>query len=232
MRLHVLHHIPFEWLGTIEDWATGRGMPITSTRFFEEDRRLPDINAIDLVVSMGGPMGVYEGDIHPWIDEEKAFLRQAIAAEKHVLGICLGAQMIASALGAEVAAHPVREIGIFPVHLTPEGKAHPLLAGFPESLDVLHWHGDRFAIPVGAAHIAESAACPPQGFIYKDKVLAFQCHPEMTAQGLEALIENDAASLARPEDYIQNVPTLRRLAPKLDACRAPFFSLLDGWLEI
>ncbi len=231
MRLHVLQHIPFEWLGTIEDWASTHRMHITSTRFYEEGWKLPDLHEIDIVVSMGGPMGVYEEDIFPWISKEKAFLRTAIDAGKHVLGICMGAQMIASALGAEVKPHPVKEIGFFPVTLTAEGKTHPLLTGFPETLDVLHWHGDRFAIPLGAAHIAESAACPTQGFIYKNKVLAFQCHPEMTAQGLEALIEHDRTSLDIPEAYIQDAATLRRLAPKLEACRAPFFALLDRWLK-
>uniref|UniRef100_UPI0035623CEA type 1 glutamine amidotransferase n=1 Tax=Pontiella sp. TaxID=2837462 RepID=UPI0035623CEA len=110
MNLHWLQHVPFEGLGTIEQWAADHGAEITCTRLYAGDA-LPDLNSFDRLVVMGGPMGIHDHGEHPWLVEEKRFIKQAIDANKTVVGICLGAQLMADALGAEVYPGPHKEIG-------------------------------------------------------------------------------------------------------------------------
>jgi GMP synthase-like glutamine amidotransferase len=125
MRAHILQHVPFEGLGSIESWLKKSGFKITSTRFYES-AKLPDLKTIDLLVVMGGPMSVNDEDRFPWLVAEKQFIWDAIAKSKPVLGICLGAQLIASALGAGVYPNKVKEIGWFPIHGI-ESSANPFL---------------------------------------------------------------------------------------------------------
>lgn len=140
MRAHYFQHVPFEGLGSIESWLKKSGFKITSTRFYES-AKLPDLKTIDLLVVMGGPMSVNDEDRFPWLVAEKQFIWDAIAKSKPVLGICLGAQLIASALGAGVYPNKVKEIGWFPIHGI-ESNGQSVFA-FPESISVFHWHGRR-----------------------------------------------------------------------------------------
>lgn len=135
-----------------------------------------DWTAPDLLVVMGGPMGVYERDAYPWIDGELAGLRERIARELPTIGVCLGSQMIAAALGARVYPGPLKEVGFAPITLSAAGEASTLrhLAGVP----LLHWHGDTFDLPAGAELLASTAAYP-QAFRMGTQLLALQCHPEM-----------------------------------------------------
>jgi GMP synthase (glutamine-hydrolysing) len=145
----------------------------------------------DLLVLLGGPMGVYEREAYPWIESELARIAIRIVASGPTLGVCLGAQLIAAALGGEVKPGTVREVGFAPVSLTEAGKTSPLaaLAGVP----ILHWHGDVFTVPEGAILLAETAAAP-QAFALGDTVLALQCHPEMGApdDGIDIWLAADA----------------------------------------
>ena len=179
MKLHYFQHEPFEGLGMIADWAAKQGHVLSCTPFFDPGARLPKLDEYDALVVMGGSMGVYDEDRFPWLAAEKAHIRAAIDAGKRVLGICLGAQLIAACLGAKVAPHTHKEIGWFPVAMTDAGVVHPLLAGFNSAMTVFHWHGDRFEIPAGAQHLMSSAACDNQAFIYGEHVLALQFHLEM-----------------------------------------------------
>jgi GMP synthase (glutamine-hydrolysing) len=138
-----------------------------------------DFLAPDLLVLMGGPMAVYERAIHPWIDGELARLSRRLAADLPTLGVCLGAQMIAAALGADVRPGPVREVGFAPVSLSAAGRDSPLVA--LDRVPLLHWHGDLFDIPDGATLLARTAAAP-QAFS-KGRTLTLQCHPEMGDPG-------------------------------------------------
>ena len=115
MRAHYLQHVEFEGLGSIEPWLKAAGYEITNTRLFES-AKLPDLKKIDLLIVMGGPMSVNDEDDFPWLVSEKKFIREAINSGKPVLGICLGAQLIASATGARVYRNPIKEIGWFPIY--------------------------------------------------------------------------------------------------------------------
>lgn len=226
MHIYIFQHVAFEGAGHIADWAAARGHTLSHTAFYDPHHALPALADYDALVVMGGPMAVYEP--HAWMQPEKAHLRAAIAAGKPVLGICLGAQLIAEALGAEVAPHPVKEIGWFPIRFTPDALAHPLLAGLPETLPVLHWHGDRFTIPAGAVHLATSEACAPQGFIHGDRVVGLQFHPEMRPSDVAALVAGAADELVPGQPSIQSREAL--LAGASPAAHAALDILLDRWI--
>lgn len=201
-RLHCLQHVPFEGLANIETWAAGKGMAITKTRFFE-DEALPELSDLDWLVVMGGPMNIYQEDSYPWLSKEKDYIRAAIAAGKIVLGICLGAQLIADALGARVYANEAKEIGWFPIRIST--AADPKFqALFPPELTVLHWHGDTFELPAGASRLASSAICQNQAFVYQDRVVGLQFHLESTPQSLQTLLDNCSDELTAGGPFIQD----------------------------
>lgn len=151
-RAHVLQHVPFEGLGSIEPWLVTAGYSITWTRFFTGGN-LPAPDDPDLLIVLGGPMSVNDETAFPWLRDEKRFVRRSIEAGVPLLGICLGAQLIASALDARVYPNRHREIGWFPVYRTPDEPGV-----FPERFDAFHWHGETFDLPSGAALLARSAA--------------------------------------------------------------------------
>ncbi|MEN9251285.1 MAG: hypothetical protein Q6K99_01845 [Thermostichales cyanobacterium BF4_bins_65] len=201
MRIHTLQHVPFEGLGRIADWAAGGGHQLSSTLFFA-DAKLPDLETIDALIIMGGPMNVDDEDRYPWLKIEKQLIEKAIAHHKTVLGICLGAQLIAQVLGARVFPNREREVGWFPILLTEMGMESPLFQGLPREWMVFHWHGDTFDLPQGAVHLAASAGCQHQAFSYGDKVLGLQFHLESTPESVQALLENSDTELGEGP-YIQ-----------------------------
>jgi GMP synthase (glutamine-hydrolysing) len=160
---------------------------ITSTRLFAKDP-FPNLDDIDWLVIMGGPMGIYQEDTYPWLVKEKKYIDQAIVNGKIVLGICLGAQLIADVLGARVYPNTYKEIGWFPIQKTRDTAETRIADFLPEQIDAFHWHGDMFDIPLGAVHIAKSAACENQGFVYDDQVVALQFHLETIEQSARDLI--------------------------------------------
>ena len=200
MRLHYLQHVPFEGLGSIADWAKARRARISRTRLFACEA-FPSPDEIDLLVVMGGPMGVYDADEYPWLAREKEFLKCAIDSETRVLGVCLGSQLIAEVLGARVYPNEHKEIGWFPIAgAQTHGAIGSLLA---RAGDVFHWHGDAFDLPDGATHLAESRACRHQAFSMGDTVLAFQFHLETTRRTAQALIDHCGHEIAAAP-YIQS----------------------------
>jgi GMP synthase-like glutamine amidotransferase len=204
MKIHYLQHVPFEDLANIETWAKSHGHDLTRTRLFS-DEALPEIAHLDWLIIMGAPMNIYENDKYPWLAREKEFIRQAIACDKIVLGICLGAQLMADVLGSIVRRNEYREIGWFPVKLTDEGIASPIFAVLPERFVALHWHGDTFEIPPGAVRTAESRACINQAFV-QGKAIGLQFHLESSHDSIDHLLQNCADELTegpyvqRPED--------------------------------
>lgn len=189
MKIHYLQHVPFEDPAGIQFWADQSGHELVGTQLYK-DEKLPDIDQTDALVIMGGPMSVHDGNRYPWFQPEKAFIRECIAREKKVMGICLGAQLIADALGAKVVPMPQKEIGWFPLRWTDEATNHSMFHEMPRQQIVLHWHGDRFDIPDGSRHLATSGACETQAFLWKKHVLGLQFHMEMTRQSLAVLIAN------------------------------------------
>ena len=199
LRIHYLQHVAFEGLGYIETWLKERHARLSSTRLFAGSD-VPHPDAFDGLIVMGGPMSVHDTHGHGWLAEEYRFLADTIAAGKPIIGICLGAQLLARALGAEVYPNDNKEIGWHGVHrceaLT--APAFPL----PSQATVFQWHGETFDLPVGAVRLATAQACANQAFLYGDRVLGLQFHPEMTPEGVQVLIEQCPGDL-EPGPYIQ-----------------------------
>ena len=186
----------------IEVWAERRGSTISGTKLFSGEQ-LPSIDDFDWLVIMGGPMGVYDEGQYTWLVDEKKFIEKAIIAEKKVLGICLGAQLIAAVSGAKVYKNEYKEIGWFDVCKTPEADKSRVLAKLPESFRPLHWHGDTFDLPTGARKLAQSSACSNQAFELGERVIGLQFHLESTLDSISGLITNCSEELTGGQ-FIQN----------------------------
>lgn len=226
MRIQVLQHVPFEGPAGIADWAATHGHPLTVAHLYRGDP-LPAQDSFDRLVVMGGPMGIYDEQDHPWLAPEKAFLHAAIQAGKSILGVCLGAQLLADCLGARVYRNAHKEIGWLPIELTPEAQADPVFGPLSPGLTVYHWHGDTFPLPPGALHLARSAGCEQQAFLYRGRVLGLQFHLETTPESLAALVANCADEVV-PGLYVQDAATMSAAGPA-DYARinAALFGVLD-----
>jgi GMP synthase-like glutamine amidotransferase len=209
MRAHYLQHVPFEGLGSIEPWLLAARYEISGTRFYEA-ADLPSPSDVDLLVVMGGPMSVNDEEQYPWLAEEKRFIRKCVQAGKPVLGICLGAQLVACAMGARVYRHRHKEIGWFPIQsVGPVGDGS---FRFPSEVDVFHWHGDTFDLPPGAALVARSEACEHQAF-QLGHVIGLQFHLEITPDSVRQMVSHCRAELL-PSDYVQPEATILGVAPE------------------
>jgi GMP synthase-like glutamine amidotransferase len=189
MRIHYLQHVPFEGIGSMAAYFKNKGHVLSSTKLYG-DQALPDPHEIDFLIVMGGPMGVHDDLQYPWMKKEKAFIRACMDQGKTVLGICLGAQLMAHVLGARVYPNKTREIGWFPLTISDEARDTVFRDVFPPGLEVFHWHGDTFDIPESAIRIASSPACPNQGFVINDRIAGFQFHLETTPESARSLIDN------------------------------------------
>jgi len=207
MRIHALMHVEFEGLGHIDRWIVARGHALTLTRQYAGDP-LPHLNDFDRLVIMGGPMNIYEDERYPWLAGERNLIRKAIAAGKSAVGICLGAQLLADALGSPVFAGANKEIGWWPIRLTEEGQRTALLEGLPKVPTVFHWHGDTFDIPQGAVHLAASDGCPSQAFLYEGRILGLQFHLESTPKTVDAIVAHCGDELV-PGRYVQSEAQIR-----------------------
>jgi len=199
MRAHFLQHVEFEGLGSIESWLKAAECEITNTRFFES-AALPDLKKIDLLVVMGGPMSVNDEDDFPWLVSEKQFIREAFNSGKPVLGICLGAQLIASAIGARVYRNSLKEIGWFPIDGIASNDSS--IFNFPPSVKVFHWHGETFDLPSGATRLAKSDGCENQAFQIGKSVIGLQFHLETTPKAAWEIVSHCRNELV-PAKYIQ-----------------------------
>lgn len=192
LRVQVLEHSPHEGIGNIERWLLWHNAQLRTTRLYSGTDPLPDPEDCDLIILMGGAMSVNDEAGHPWLAWEKAFIREAVARGRAILGICLGAQVIASALGARVYALERPEIGWLDIQATPATSGS---FRFPGRLPVLHWHGEGCELPPGAILLADSAACPVQAFQVGTRILGLQFHLEVTPRSLEAMIEHESDDL-------------------------------------
>jgi GMP synthase (glutamine-hydrolysing) len=226
LRIHYFEHAPFEGLGCIEDWARQNGHTITVTRWYSPTAVLPDLLSIDWLIVMGGPMGVYETDRYIWLPAEQQYIAAAIQQQKKVLGICLGAQLIAAALGASVYPNREKEIGWFPVQFTPEGSAAALAGAFPPELIVFHWHGDTFDLPAQATRFAATTACANQGFVYGNNVIALQFHLEMRRHDVLKMVQHGDNELV-PAPYIQSAEEIAERSSLADVGNEAMFALLN-----
>ncbi len=172
-------------------------------------------------------MGANDEHLFPWLKTEKIFIEEAIQREKHVLGICLGAQLVANVLGARVFPNREKEIGWFPIELNPPNVRQTALRELQQRSIVFHWHGDTFEIPVGALHLARSRACENQAFSFGNRVMALQFHLEVSAPQIEKLIQNC------PEDRIER-PFVQEAREMMDSAARmipPLTSALYRFLD-
>jgi GMP synthase (glutamine-hydrolysing) len=224
MKILCLKHVAFEGPAAFALWAQQRGHELEIVEMYRNPP-LPAPHTWDMLLVMGGPMNIYEDDAYPWLTKEKSTIRSAIAAGKYVIGICLGAQLIAHVLGAQVTTGEHTEIGWFPIQPSAEAPASLAL---PDALRVLHWHGDTFDLPQGAHRIAHSEACANQGFLFRDRVLALQCHLEVTPQTLALLIAACSNELVNGP-YIQSAEAMHaEPATTYEQMQTVLFELLDA----
>lgn len=224
MHIHYLKHVPFEGLGSMENMFVKRGYSLSWTCMYE-DQSLPSAHEIDALVVMGGPMGVGDDEEYPWLTLEKVLIESVIKREVPVLGICLGAQLIANVLGARVTKNVHEEIGWFPVKRT-KGLIDKRVENLPISFDALHWHGDTFDIPEGASNFLASEACANQGFAYGESTLALQFHLEMLPSHVQAIYQE----CGKPEQrgsYVHGLEEM--LAPAKKYQQA--INILEDFLE-
>jgi len=210
MHAHYFQHVPFEGLGSMDAWLREAGYQISVTRRYAGERA-PDPADIDLLIVMGGPMSVNDEAGYPWLVAEKDFIRRWIHADRPLLGVCLGAQLIASALRARVYPNAVKEIGWFPVTAVTPLPEHAFR--FPPEQTVFHWHGETFDLPPGAIHLARSTGCEHQAFQVGRHVIGLQFHLETTREAAAALIANCRNELTSAP-YIQDETTLRSAPPQ------------------
>lgn len=231
MHIHWLQHVPFEGLGSIADWAEANGHTMQRVALYANDE-LPSVDEVQGVVVMGGPMGVHDHQQYPWLLPEQAFIQAVIAAGKPVLGICLGAQLIAMALGAQVSAGKTKEIGWWPVFSRQQASVSNAVVEWPTEQRVLHWHGDTFDCPDGAVSLAYSEVTAQQAFRYQQHVLALQFHLESTAESIQVLIGACRDELPYPDasqsiSQVQTESQLKAGQRYIPACQAWLKALLD-----
>lgn len=210
MRIHYLKHVPFEGLGSMEDIFVARGCRLSRTCMYE-DQSLPSIHDIDALVVMGGPMGAGDDHEYPWLTLEKEFIESVIKREVPVLGVCLGAQLIANVLGAKVSKNVNEEIGWFKVKRT-RGLMDERVENLPISFDALHWHRDTFDIPDGASNFMTSEGTANQGFAYGDSTLALQFHLEMLPSHVQTIYQE----CGKPEKVGKFIHSLEEMLAPAD----------------
>lgn len=225
MRIHYLQHEDSVSLGSVADWLNQSVHQVTGTRFQNGDP-LPALDDFDGLIVLGGSMSSYNEDEFPWLKSEKAFIRRAIEANKRVLGICLGAQLIANALGKQVYPNPNLEVGWFEIVRSPDATGHQWSDLIPTAAEVFHWHGDTFDLPDGAVRLANSAACLNQAYACGNNVLALQFHLETKPTEAQSWIDQDLAKLVEGP-YTQTSTQILNAPERFDGNHRRLASILD-----
>ncbi|MBV8062505.1 MAG: type 1 glutamine amidotransferase [Nevskia sp.] len=219
MRVHWLQHADFEDLGCIAPWLAQRGHAVNGTRLYAGETP-PGADAFDALIVMGGPMNIYEYQRHPWLRGEQALIRAAVDAGRRVLGVCLGAQLLADVLGGPVRRNAETETGWFPLQLTDAGRRSRLFAELPRQFTGFHWHGDTYALPPGAEGLARSEGCARQAFARGERVLGRQFHLEVTRANAEEWFRHERPQPAR---YVQ--------APEQILAQHDYFEENNRWMR-
>lgn len=225
MKIVCIRHISFEKVGAIEVWAKNNGHFLKEIKTYS-GQNLPELEDFDFLIVMGGPQSAIDINKYSYLREEVELIKKAINGKKLVLGICLGAQLISKALGAEVKISLEKEIGIYPISLTSEGKNSILFKDFPNSFPAIHWHGDTFCLPKESKLLASSLGCENQAYSYKDNVYALQFHLEVTKSILKDLIEHCHEDLKQPGKYIQDSKKI--IDSDIDSINTMMHSLLNN----
>lgn len=227
--IFIFRHIECEGPGYLGEVLERRGLAYRLIRIDQGEAVPATVDGAAALVFMGGPMSV--NDPMPWIAQELDLIRQAAQARMPVLGHCLGGQLMAKALGARVTANPVREIGWFPVEVVRAGGEVPWLEGLPDRFQAFHWHGETFTLPAGASHLLRNDACENQAFV-TDRMLAFQCHVEMTAHMVREWADFYRSEIANPSATIQGYQAMQQdLNERVAQSQAVADLCYDGWLQ-
>jgi GMP synthase-like glutamine amidotransferase len=228
MMIHIFQHVAYEHPGTILDWAEAHQHQINYTLFYEK-HSLPKIDSFDLLIILGGPMSVNDTKKYNWLEKEIAFIQSCVQKKKKIIGICLGSQLLAKALGAEVYKNNLQEIGFFPIVKTLSGFKNKLTQNLPDNWPMFHWHGETFDLPEKAQSLFSSNACQNQIFIHGN-CIGMQFHPEVNLQLLKAMVENGEKEL-NERLYIQNKATLLSHPFDFKKHKETFFQLLKNFIE-
>ncbi len=216
MRIVALQHVAFESPGLIEEWALERGHVLQSTQLWAGEA-LPALETLDMLAVMGGPMSVNDESTHAWLKPEKTFIRAVLDAGRPVVGVCLGAQMLANVLGSRVYKNKEKEIGWQEIEWL-DGTA-------PQRQKVFQWHGETFDLPRGARQLARSAACETQAFSL-GRALALQFHLEITPEIVERLLAECASDIGAGS-YEQSAEEIRAGLWRVEELRPQLFACLD-----
>lgn len=223
MKVAIIQHEDSTPPGTTLDWLELHDISFKTHKLFEKDQ-FPQINDFDFLIICGGSMNVDQTEKFPWLVEEKKLILEAIQAQKKILGLCLGAQLLAESLGAQVNRHSVTELGWFPIHFVPDSP----VSFSKTNLDVFQYHSYTFEIPLGAQLLATSTACHNQAFLYKNQILGFQFHPETNLEWAKECAEDPDLPTG---PYCQKSEELINQFEKQSELQKWYFNCLDYMLE-
>ncbi|BCM89741.1 hypothetical protein IAD21_01588 [Abditibacteriota bacterium] len=223
MRLHIFQHEASCGPATLLEWTASRGIELNWVRF-DEGATVPPLAEVEALVILGGSMNAYQDEQFPHLASVRAFTREALLAGKKVFGICLGAQIMADALGSRVVRAPIPEKGWVEISRHSEASQSPLFDWLPENYRFISWHGDTFAMPASAIHGATSANCSAQAFVWGQNALAVQFHPEADVPTIEGWINDE------PEEN-QVFLRVQFLSDEalFESQKRLFFQALDAW---
>jgi GMP synthase (glutamine-hydrolysing) len=227
MKIQYILHADFELPGIIETWAKQNQCIENFCRPFAKEK-LPQAEDFDLLIIMGGPQSPLGMQEAPYLRDEISLIKRALHLKKPILGFCLGAQLIGEALGARTERSPYKEVGVFPIQLTEEANKDPLLESLPARFSVMHWHNDMPGLTSDAKVLAFSEGCPRQIVRYLPFVYGFQCHPEMTRQNIESIIQHCPDDLVSGL-FVQSAEEL--LSNNFEAINAIMIQILNALLS-
>ncbi|MEM7082236.1 MAG: gamma-glutamyl-gamma-aminobutyrate hydrolase family protein [Pseudomonadota bacterium] len=232
-KILVFQHVPFEPLGTLDPMLKNAGFRIRYVNFARDPHQVPSLDGYAGLIVLGGPMNVDQIDDYPNLATEVTLIRDALDRNMQVLGICLGAQLLAKALGARVKPGARKEIGWYPVSLCDEGREDPILKDLNDSPMLFHWHGDQLTLPEGARWLASSDDCPVQAFAHGACAYGFQFHLEVDQKLIERwlTVPVNVAELATVTDYI-HPSRIREDVPRyLPAMQQLADTVFGNWIK-
>ena len=230
MKITAIQHTSSEVPGSLIEWAKSRRVDLNIHHIYLNES-LPDLNSMDALIVLGGPMNIDQEQTYPWLVDEKKMIRDFLKTDKPYLGICLGGQLLAQVLGGEVRRNQYREIGWHSVH---QKQNHPLFQDWPESFEVFQWHEDFFTLPPNCRSLMGNSVSEHQAYILGDRVVGLQFHPEATHEwifdGYQNSIEKYDLS---KEPFIHSLSQTSELTPQnLQLMKPMFFNFLDRLFKI
>ena len=232
-KILVFQHVPYEPLGTLDPLLKESGFRIRYVNFGRDPHVRPALDKYAALIVLGGPMNSDQIDHYPNLVTEVDIIREALEKDMSVLGICLGAQLLAKALGGSVSRNPVREIGWYDVELTPEGESDPVLSAFAPRQEVFQWHEDGISLPSGTAHLAQSPLSPVQAFRSGEHAYGFQFHLEVDSSLIERwlTVPENQAVLADEHGQIDPDRIRRQTSKSVDALQALSRETFSRWID-